>query len=645
MNRAEKRRQKKLAEKAAGGSSSQQALNLAVQHHNAGDMVNAEAAYQQALQTDPEQPVALHMLGVIALQQGNADAAVDLISKAIAITPNDTGAHCNLGIAYNALGRLNDAVNSFQKAIAITPNDADAHNNLGNLFKQQGALDDAATSYGNAIAINPEYAEAHNNLGIVFNLLGKLNDAIASYRQAIAINSGYAEAHNNLGNARIELGQLDDAIASFHTAIAVRADFAEAYSNLGHAFKERGQLQEAEASSRQALAIRPDYAEANSNLGNALQMMDRLDDAVECYNKAIAINPKSADAHYNLGNTFQLLGRQDEAVASFQRALAIRPKHAGSHINLGFAQLALGNYQDGLDEQEWRWRNDDIPSNERIFSPPRWDGSQDLNGRTILLWGEQGPGDICIWSSCLSHFSTRTGKCIVECPAKLVALLARSFPNIVVRAENTAANAEPDDFDFHLPMGSLFRHSIPALTETSAPEAYLIPDPGQRNFWKKRLAELGPGQFVGISWNSPVMNTKRSQNYTAIADWAPVFAIPDVTFINLQCNNYDDDLAQAKRDFGVTVHDVEGLDLYDDLDGVASLIGALDLTISVSTAVAAIAGGVGTPTWLVAWRQSYWNNVLLSARGPSVRSFQRDTWEPWDAVFASIAKRLAARNF
>ena len=141
------------------------------------------------------------------------------------------------------------------------------------------------------------------------------------------------------------------------------------------------------------------------------------------------------------------------------------------------------------------------------------------------------------------------------------------------------------------------------------------------------------------------MTPQRSPNYTEISDWAPTFANREAVFVNLQCKDHEDDLAVARRNFGVTVHDFGDLDLYDDLGEVAALAGALDVAISVSTAVAAITAGVGTPTWVITWRQSCWNNFLLAPRGPSVRFFERDTGESWDAVLCQSRNAWPLRNF
>ena len=136
------------------------------------------------------------------------------------------------------------------------------------------------------------------------------------------------------------------------------------------------------------------------------------------------------------------------------------------------------------------------------------------------------------------------------------------------------------------------------------------------------------------------MSPPRLPNYAPISEWSPVLTLPDVTFINLQYKDFADDLTKIQNELGVTVHNFDDLDHYNNLDDVAALSAALDIAVSVSTAVSAIAAGVGTPTKLVAWHQSSWNNLLLAPRGPSVDTFERNTWEPWDEVFNAIAKDI-----
>ena len=120
----------------------------------------------------------------------------------------------------------------------------------------------------------------------------------------------------------------------------------------------------------------------------------------------------------------------DAAIDSYEQAIKIKPNYAEAHLNLSFAFLNAGKLKEGLNEYEWRWRTAKFLSKERHFSQPLWDGIQTLKDKTILLWGEQGPGDMTIWSSCLQHLNSVAGHCILECSEKLVSLFARSFPNI-----------------------------------------------------------------------------------------------------------------------------------------------------------------------------------------------------------------------
>ena len=205
MNRAEKRRQRKLSKKAArvtkpvqSASSSpdqqtltiQQAIDRAVQHHNAGRLPEAESIYQQILQADPNQPVALHLLGVIAHQMGKYDIAVDLITKALAIKPDYADAHSNLGNALKELGKPDEAVASYHKALAIKPDYAEAHSNLGIALKELGKLDEAVASYHKALAIKPDYAEAHSNFAMTLISCGRQSEALGHFQSHLDIERG-----------------------------------------------------------------------------------------------------------------------------------------------------------------------------------------------------------------------------------------------------------------------------------------------------------------------------------------------------------------------------------------------------------------------------------------------------------------------
>ncbi len=343
MNSAEQRRQKKLDKKvgesvtAEGPSAILQSLALAVAHHQAGRMAEAEDLYRQILVLAPDQPFASYMLGVMAHESGNDVEAVDLLSKAIAVKPDLAEAHNALGMALRALGRADDAVVSCHRALAIKPDYAEALNTLGLAHRDLENFDDAAASFQKALSIKPEFADAHSNLGLVLYDLGKPDEAVTSYRKALAINPDFAEAHNNLGNALRQLGQLGSAVESYQRAIASQPVFVDAHCNLGLVLQDIGKLNDAVASFHKALAINPDSAEAHCSLGSVFKELGKLDEAGVSYRQALAINPEFAEAHSNLGNVLKDLGQLEDAAASYRKALAIKPDYAAARSNLIFS--------------------------------------------------------------------------------------------------------------------------------------------------------------------------------------------------------------------------------------------------------------------------------------------------------------------
>jgi protein O-GlcNAc transferase len=244
----------------------QQTFDLALQHHQAGRLQEAEPLYAQILARQPENLGALRNLALIAHQSGRDGMAVDLIRRAIAVTPNDAVIHSDLGIALKQAGQLDEAIAAYRYSIALNPGNADVHNNLGNALKQKGWLDKAIEAYRQAIALRPDFAGAHHNLGFALGDKGQFEESIAAYRQAIHFKPKYAEAHNNLGMALKKVGRLDEAVAAFRGAIAVNFNTPEAHNNLGNALKHKGQLDEAIAAYRQAAALDPGNALIDSNL-------------------------------------------------------------------------------------------------------------------------------------------------------------------------------------------------------------------------------------------------------------------------------------------------------------------------------------------------------------------------------------------
>jgi len=227
------------------------AFEVALQHHRAGRLADAEAR---------------HHLGVIAQQAGRYDLAVEWICQAIALNPNNPYAHYNLGEAYRTTGRLDEAAAAFQRAIQIKPNYPEACLNLGVTLAKQGRLDDAVDAYRNALQLKPDYPEAHNNMGVALRDQGQAGEAVAACWRAIELKPDYPEAHNNLGIALRERGQFDEAVAAYRRALQLKPDLQGARSNLGSALKDLGQLDEAIGMFRRALQPGHEDPGIHSNL-------------------------------------------------------------------------------------------------------------------------------------------------------------------------------------------------------------------------------------------------------------------------------------------------------------------------------------------------------------------------------------------
>jgi predicted O-linked N-acetylglucosamine transferase (SPINDLY family) len=324
----------------------QQAFDLALAHHQAGRLPEAEKLYKQILANEPAHFDATHLLGVVALQRGQNDIAVDLINRAITLRPGSAQAYSNLGNALKGKGQLDEAVAAYRRAIALIPGFAEAHSNLGNALREQGQLDEAIAAFGEAISLKPNLAEAHSDLGNVLRDTGQLGGAIAEYRKAIALKHNFTQAHNNLGNALKEKGLWEQAIAAYRRAIALRPDYAQAHSNLGNVLRDNGQLDGAIAAYLQAVTLLPGYAEGYSNLGNALKDKGQLDDAIAAYRQAVALKPNLPEAHNNLGSALRGKGQLDNAIAACREAIILRPDYAEAHSNLGNALREKGEPDD-----------------------------------------------------------------------------------------------------------------------------------------------------------------------------------------------------------------------------------------------------------------------------------------------------------
>jgi protein O-GlcNAc transferase len=280
-----------------------EAYALAMQHHQSGNLLQAEQIYRLILQADPNEANAHHLLGVVACQRGQADQGVQSIRRAIALFPTATAFHCNLGAALESLGQSEEAAASFRQALLIDPANAAAHYNLAKTLHQGGALQESIEHYQTALQYQPVYPEAQNGLSSLFLTQGKHTEAEELCRAALANAPTLVEAHVNLALALQKQGKTDAAIASLKEALRLDPNYAIAWNNLGVVFRELGQRESARQCLERAVQLKPDFAEAQNNLGTEQLQQGNLELALASFRKAVSLQPRYDAAWMNLAGT------------------------------------------------------------------------------------------------------------------------------------------------------------------------------------------------------------------------------------------------------------------------------------------------------------------------------------------------------
>ncbi len=620
------------------------ALGRAVGHHRAGRLRDAEREYRAVLTADPHHPDALHLLGVLALQVNQPEAAVELIGRAIGHDGGVADYHDNLGSALAALNRFAEAADAHRRAIALAPGSAQPRYNLGNALQAQELPGLATLAFTAAVELRPDYAKAWYNLGNTLRAQHRNADAVRALQCAVRLAPAMVEAHNNLSDALTASGRLDEALAQTRFVLRQRPDDAKAHYNLGAVLQKKQAYESAEISYREALKRDPDHLMALNNLGAVLQKLGRLDHAEQCFRQVLRRQPHFVEAIYNLGNALQAQGKLDKAEACYEEALAHNPDLATASYNLALLALLHGQVGRGWQGYGTRFAAGQVVPDRRIDAP-LWQG-EGLRGQRLLVWREQGVGDEILFASCYAEvIAFSGGRVTIETDRRLVSLFARSFPRATVRAQTIDAQGRetivPPDVDRHIPAGSLPQLLRSTLAGFDQPGPWLAPDPARVALWRERLAALGPGLKVGIGWRSQLMTPERKAAYTTLDQWGPLFALPGVTFVNLQYDDCTAEIAAAEARFGVRVHRWDDLDLKDDFEAAAALTANLDLVITPAMSAGELAGALGVPTWRFGTRD--WTQLGTDARPwfASMRTFQPRPGETFDAVIARMAATLA----
>ena len=467
---------------------------------------------------------------------------------------------------------------------------------------------------------------------------GRLGEAEQLYAQILAGDPNVMDARHMLGVLRAQQGRNAEALALIQPVVDANPRDALALANLGNVLNALERFTEALQAYDRSLARNPNYPPAHLSRANVLQLLLRYDQALESYNRFLEFVPDHAEAWSNRGMALQNLRRLDQALESFRRAEALDPAQAQPPLNRGLCHLLMQDFSAGLPLLEWRKKLPQ-PMEARVYPQPLWTGGEDIRGKTLFVYSEQGLGDAIQFYRYVAFALERGAKVVLSVPDSLIALLSGAVPAV----ELIGWGKLPTQFDFHIPLASIPLAVGMRFDTIPAIAPYLTADQARVARWK---AELGDHGFrIGIAWqgNQLVMGSEgKSFPVAALEDIA---RLPGVRLIALQKNAGAEQLDALPP--GMTVERYafdEGPDAFLD---TAAIMQNCELVISADTAPAHLAGALGVPAWVALKYVPDWRWFLDRADSPwyqSLQLFRQAVPGDWASVFAAMEAVLISRS-
>ncbi|MCG5078734.1 tetratricopeptide repeat protein [Paraburkholderia tagetis] len=489
--------------------------------------------------------------------------------------------------------------------------------------------------------------EALNRLGCWFYGRRQMPQAEHTFEVALSFEPDWPPALSNLGLVLREQQREPEAEAALRRALAIAPDYVPARNNLAVLLWQMKRLDEAEAEYRQILAVQPDYALAHNNLGLVLLDLGRPQDAEVAFRHALAIDATAPEMHNNLGNALNRQGRSNEAIAAYRQALTLRPDYTTAQGNLAMLLLKLGAFEEG-----WRLyeaRNDETANAaDRPWPPvpyPKWRG-EPLEGKSLLVWPEQGYGDLLQFCRYLPLLKARgVTRLSFACPPALKRLFeSLEGVDAIYPLDGKTSIA---GHDYWCLMLSLPMHLGTTLDTIPAHTPYLRVPADLTRAWRARLP--ADGFKIGLVWAGDPRAYDRGLNAIdrrrslPARTFLPLLRLAQTTavkFVSLQKGAASqpqiEDLPPNLRPFDLMA------DVRDFAD-TAAIIECLDLVISVDTSVAHLAGALNKPVWILSRHDGCWR--WLRERNdspwyPGARLFRQTTPGNWSGVIDRVAQAL-----
>ena len=497
-------------------------------------------------------------------------------------------------------------------------------------------------------------------LAIARERAGDFAGSVRCYESALALIPDHAEVANDLGRLAYRMGMKETAEKLFLHYVLAHPGATEPLNNLACAIRDQGRYSEAIDVIRPALMAAPGDSLLWNTLGTVLSEEGDPAAAATFFDEALRLDPSFAKARYNRANIRLFLGDPQGALLDCEQALSA-PMAVDELQMMRLARstmhLATGDLEKGWRDYESRRDPGFADVTHVAIDRPEWTPGADLKGRSLLLVGEQGLGDEVLFANLLPDVLSALGdkgRLTLALEPRLVSLFQRSFPTARVGAHATFSvdghtvrvmpfltEADLASIDLWAPLASPLQQFRAAVEAFPDRPGYMRPDPARVEHWRRVLAEAPAGPKVGLLWKSMSRKGGRHRFFSPFALWEPILKTPGLSLVNLQYGDCDEELAQARTEFGVDIWTPPGIDLKQDLDDVAALTSALDLTIGFANASLNLAGACGAPVWLIS-PQCAWTMVGTERYPwyPQARVFLPRSFGDWEPVMQDVAVAL-----
>ena len=538
--------------------------------------------------------------------------ALSAVEKAIKIQGYSEEYYLQLGAIQELLDNDEAAFDAYDFILTKNPNLADALHGKGKLFLKQDNAPAAQTYFQAGLKSKPDFEEANIGLGEALFIEKNYTQSVAAFEKIHPTSDHRFAALKGMAKAYTKLNNLDQAIICYNQALELNKEDEDLYILYINDLMPFRRTDEVRLLIKKALNHIPHSSYIYATIGSLHLLDAEFDKSEKFLSKSLKIDSQNVYALINFGSLYTNLDKPELALSYLQQASEKLKKNDKTNVELikyfmSFQYFKLGELSKAYTLHE-SGLNPILPHSnfrhpQRQFHCPRWEG-QPLPDKRLMIWSEQGLGDQLYFLSCIPDIENLCPNLIIEVDARLVEPIQRSFPKALVRGELYQPDGPKyplnDDFDYHVPMGSLMMYVRPDLQSYERSGPYLTVDQDKKAKFEKRISPYHNTLLVGLCWRSGLIDRLRSLHYFSIQDFKSFFEMKGVTFVNLQYSDYADELKLVKDTYGVEILQWDDFDLKNDLDDVMALMSQLDLIISAPTAVQSIAAAIGQPVIMLA---------------------------------------------